>query len=60
MSTSIEELVLPENEVENIKLLSSIEDAYGGVTVEMKEPMDSKLFASMLGSSLSYWIQQVL
>ncbi|KAK0588432.1 hypothetical protein LWI29_000830 [Acer saccharum] len=59
MSTSIEkEMVLPENEVENIELLSSIEDAYGGVTVEMKEPMDSKLFASMLGSSLSYWIQQ--
>ena len=53
-------MVLPENEVENIKLLSSIEDAYGGVTVEMKEPMDSKLFASTLGSSLSYWIQQVL
>ncbi|KAK1567922.1 hypothetical protein Q3G72_018138 [Acer saccharum] len=59
MSTSIEkEMVLPENEVENIELLSSIEDAHGGVTVEMKEPMDSKLFASMLGSSLSYWIQQ--
>ncbi|KAK0597357.1 hypothetical protein LWI29_024483 [Acer saccharum] len=41
-----------------INLLSSVEDAHGGVTVEMKEPMDSKLFASMLGSSLSYWIQQ--
>ncbi|KAK1568376.1 hypothetical protein Q3G72_023766 [Acer saccharum] len=59
MSTSVEkEMVLPENEVENIELLSSIEDADGGVTVEMKEPMDSKLFASMLGSSLLYWIQQ--
>ncbi|KAI9177829.1 hypothetical protein LWI28_019761 [Acer negundo] len=59
MSTSIEqEMVLPENEVENIELLSSIENAHGGVTVEMKEPMDSKLFASKLGTSLSYWIQQ--
>ncbi|KAI9177838.1 hypothetical protein LWI28_019848 [Acer negundo] len=59
MSTSIEkEMVQPENEVEYIKLLSSEEDGYGGVKVEMKEPMDSKLFASMLGSSLSYWIQQ--
>ncbi|KAK0606622.1 hypothetical protein LWI29_001626 [Acer saccharum] len=51
-------MLQPENEVEYIELLSSIEDAYGGVTVEMKEPMDSKLFASMLGSSLSYWKQQ--
>ncbi|KAI9178471.1 hypothetical protein LWI28_026873 [Acer negundo] len=59
MSTSIEkEMVLPENEVENIELLSSIEDAHGGVTVEMKKHMDSKKFASMLGSSLLYWIQQ--
>ncbi|KAK1583923.1 hypothetical protein Q3G72_028222 [Acer saccharum] len=59
MSTSIEkEMLQPENKVEFIKLLSSVEDAHGGVTVEMKEPMDSKLFASMLGSSLSYWIQQ--
>ncbi|KAK4837592.1 hypothetical protein QYF36_006780 [Acer negundo] len=41
-----------------INLLSSVEDVHGGVTVEMKEPMDSKLFASMLESSLSYWRQQ--
>ncbi|KAK1582458.1 hypothetical protein Q3G72_015221 [Acer saccharum] len=59
MSTSTEkEMLQPENKVEYIELLSSVEDAHGGVTVEMKEPMDSKLFASMLGSSLSYWIQQ--
>ncbi|KAI9177008.1 hypothetical protein LWI28_009821 [Acer negundo] len=61
MSTSIEkEMVLPENEVENIELLSSIEDAHGGVTVEMKKHMDSKKFASMLGSSLlrrEVWIK---
>ncbi|KAK4847018.1 hypothetical protein QYF36_024398 [Acer negundo] len=59
MPNSIEmEMLQPENEVQYIELLSSIEDAHGGVTVEMKEHMDSKLFASMLGSSLSYWIQQ--
>ncbi|KAK1580828.1 hypothetical protein Q3G72_000442 [Acer saccharum] len=59
MSTSIEkEMLQPENKVESIELLSSVEDLHGGVTVEMKEPMDSKLFASKLGSSLSYWIQQ--
>ncbi|KAK4846649.1 hypothetical protein QYF36_020278 [Acer negundo] len=55
MSTSIEK---PENEVQNIELLSSVQDLYGGVMVEIKEPMDSKLFASMLGTSLSHWRQQ--
>ncbi|KAK0590659.1 hypothetical protein LWI29_030055 [Acer saccharum] len=55
MSTSIEE---PENEVQNIELLISVEDLHGEVTVEIKEPMDSELFASMLGTSLSHWRQQ--
>ncbi|KAK4845538.1 hypothetical protein QYF36_006260 [Acer negundo] len=55
MSTSIEK---PENEVQNIELLSSVQDLHGGVTVEIKEPMDSKLFASMLRTSLSRWRQQ--
>ncbi|KAI9178465.1 hypothetical protein LWI28_026818 [Acer negundo] len=55
MSTSIEK---PENEVQNIELLSSVQDLHGGVTVEIKEPMDSKLFALMLRTSLSHWRQQ--
>ncbi|KAI9176494.1 hypothetical protein LWI28_003539 [Acer negundo] len=55
MSTSIEK---PENEVQNIELMSSVQDLYGGVKVEIKEPMDLKLFASMLGTSLSHWRQQ--
>ncbi|KAK0590335.1 hypothetical protein LWI29_025523 [Acer saccharum] len=55
MPTLIEK---PEAEVQNIELLSSVEDLHGGVTVEIKELMDSKLFASMLGTSLSHWRQQ--
>ncbi|KAK1567622.1 hypothetical protein Q3G72_014375 [Acer saccharum] len=55
MSTSIQK---PENEVQNIELLSSVDDLHGEVTVEIKEPIDSKLFASMLGTSLSHWRQQ--
>ncbi|KAK1567747.1 hypothetical protein Q3G72_016145 [Acer saccharum] len=55
MPTLIEK---PETEVQNIEFLSSVEDLHGGVTVEIKEPMDSKLFASMLGTSLSHWRQQ--
>ncbi|XP_052178125.1 nudix hydrolase 2-like [Diospyros lotus] len=34
------------------------EDAYGGVVVEMKEPMDSEPFASVLRASLLQWTQQ--
>ncbi|KAL5865424.1 hypothetical protein ACOSQ3_002938 [Xanthoceras sorbifolium] len=46
------------NEVERIELLSSIEDAHGGVTVDVKESMDSKMFSLMLKTSLFYWTQQ--
>ncbi|KAL5798124.1 hypothetical protein ACOSQ2_002944 [Xanthoceras sorbifolium] len=46
------------NEVERIELLSSVEDAHGGVTVDVKESMDSKMFSLMLKTSLFYWRQQ--
>lgn len=45
-----------ENEV---KLLSSVEDHYGGVIVEMKEAMDSATFVSVLRASISHWREQV-
>ncbi|KAJ0044837.1 hypothetical protein Pint_06181 [Pistacia integerrima] len=41
-------------------VLDADEDSYGGVTVNMEKPMDSKVFTSMLRTSLSYWRQQVL
>ncbi|GMH05814.1 hypothetical protein Nepgr_007654 [Nepenthes gracilis] len=47
--------VVSEN---GIELLSAKNDNYGGVLVEMKEPMDSEIFLSMLGASMSQWRQQ--
>lgn len=41
-----------------VKLLDASEDAYGGVIVDMEEPMDSDLFASVLRASTSEWRQQ--
>ncbi|XP_010067078.3 nudix hydrolase 2 [Eucalyptus grandis] len=40
------------------KLLSYVEDDYGGVKVEMKEAMDSATFVSMLRASISHWREQ--
>ncbi|GAY35416.1 hypothetical protein CUMW_016220 [Citrus unshiu] len=41
------------------KFLNGINDNYGGVVVQMNEPMDPQLFASLLKSSISHWRQQV-
>ncbi|CAL5336069.1 unnamed protein product [Camellia sinensis] len=41
--------------VEQIKLLDASEDAYGGVVVDMKDPMDSESFAYLLRASISQW-----
>lgn len=49
-----------ENRVEHVGLLNAVEDSYGGVTVKMKEPMDSKDFVPLLRASISQWRQQVL
>ncbi|GAB4845949.1 hypothetical protein Ancab_024955 [Ancistrocladus abbreviatus] len=43
---------------DGIELLSSINDNYEGVMVEMKEPMDSKVFLPLLRASLSVWRHQ--
>ncbi|KAK9224241.1 hypothetical protein WN944_012691 [Citrus x changshan-huyou] len=40
------------------KFLNGINDNYGGVVVQMNEPMDPQLFASLLKSSISHWRQQ--
>ncbi|KAJ0113553.1 hypothetical protein Patl1_01817 [Pistacia atlantica] len=48
-------VVLESNEVQHVELLNAVDDLHGGVTVDMEKPMDSKLFASALKSSLSYW-----
>lgn len=49
-----------ENAGQHIQILDAVQDSYGGVTVKIDKPMDSKVFASVLRTSLSYWRQQVI
>lgn len=51
---------LTVNRAKEIGLLNATEDLYDGVTVEMKEPMESEVFVSLLRASMSKWRQQVL
>ncbi|GMP52153.1 hypothetical protein CsSME_00018086 [Camellia sinensis var. sinensis] len=50
--------VVAENGVQQAELLFAVNDDHGGVIVEMKEPMDSKAFLSLLRASISQWKQQ--
>ncbi|KAG9448558.1 hypothetical protein H6P81_008523 [Aristolochia fimbriata] len=43
---------------ENFQFLTAVEDAYGGVIVEIKEPMDSAAFVCSLRVSMSNWRQR--
>ncbi|KAK7289587.1 hypothetical protein RIF29_03335 [Crotalaria pallida] len=43
---------------ECVKILPSTNDAHGGVIIDLKEPMDSEVFATLLRSSLLQWKQQ--
>lgn len=51
---------MPEDGVEQIELLSAVEDLHGGVVVDLKEVMDSEVFSSLLRASMSQWKQKVL
>ncbi|KAF8391679.1 hypothetical protein HHK36_023987 [Tetracentron sinense] len=44
--------------VQQGELLTASSDDHGGVIVDMKEPMDSKVFASLLRASILQWRQQ--
>ncbi|KAI4371179.1 hypothetical protein MLD38_019445 [Melastoma candidum] len=44
-----------KNRVQGMKLLSGKEDYYGGVIVEMDEPMEPSAFLSILRASISNW-----
>lgn len=61
MSASSSALLAKEEEVrgEGIGLLRAVEDQHGGVIVNMEEPMDSLVFASMLEASISQWRKKV-
>ncbi|KAJ7960241.1 Nudix family hydrolase [Quillaja saponaria] len=41
-----------------VDLLKAVEDIHGGVVVSLEEPVDSVVFASELGASMSQWRQQ--
>ncbi|RDX66473.1 Nudix hydrolase 2, partial [Mucuna pruriens] len=43
---------------ERIELLSGVEDQHGGLLVNVEDPMDSKLFSSILEASIYNWRQQ--
>ncbi|XP_072091988.1 nudix hydrolase 2 isoform X2 [Arachis hypogaea] len=46
---------LCENGFEHPKILPAIDDAHGGVIVDLNEPMDPQHFATLLRSSLLHW-----
>ncbi|KAK6919207.1 NUDIX hydrolase domain [Dillenia turbinata] len=57
-SLLIEERLLHKDGDKPIQLLSASDDAYGGVIVNMKEPMCREVFGSMLEASMSQWRRQ--
>ncbi|EOX93529.1 Nudix hydrolase isoform 3 [Theobroma cacao] len=63
MSTStsavaIEKQMVAENEVQQVELLTGVEDLHGGIILDMNKAMDSEAFASSLRASMSPWKQQ--
>ncbi|KAH1055559.1 hypothetical protein J1N35_033624 [Gossypium stocksii] len=58
MSASETSTPMNVNENEEQGLLDAINDRYGGVIVEVTQPMDSALFASVLSASMAKWRQQ--
>ncbi|KAF2292460.1 hypothetical protein GH714_023054 [Hevea brasiliensis] len=57
-SLTVKAWMEPESKAKQIGLLNVTEDLYDGVTVDMKEPMDAKVFVSLLRASISKWRQQ--
>lgn len=57
MSNSTISSLTAEDQVQQVKLLTSTDDDHGGVIVEMDQPMDSTTFVSILRASISHWKQ---
>ncbi|XVE78305.1 hypothetical protein DITRI_Ditri13aG0133800 [Diplodiscus trichospermus] len=55
---AIEKQMVSENEVQQVELLTGVEDLYGGIILDVEKPMDSEAFASLLRASISQWKQQ--
>lgn len=61
MSTSpISSQNASEAQVQRDKVLTSTDDYYGGVIVELDQPMDSTTFVSILRASILHWKQLVV
>ncbi|XP_042479326.1 nudix hydrolase 2-like isoform X3 [Macadamia integrifolia] len=52
------EHVVSENVAQPIELLHGVEDKYGGVILDMKDPLDSEVFVAALRASISKWRQE--
>ncbi|KAJ8748190.1 hypothetical protein K2173_000598 [Erythroxylum novogranatense] len=57
-SLPVEAHITPENGAGRVELPGPIEDLYDGVTLDMKEHMDSQIFITLLRSSMLKWRQQ--
>ena len=55
----IELQVMSQQRVQQVELLSSENDLYVGVVVNIEKPMDSEVFSPLLRASMSHWRQQV-
>ncbi|KAJ6967575.1 nudix hydrolase 2-like [Populus alba x Populus x berolinensis] len=56
--SGMEQVLVENEEVQQVKLLDSVNDDFGGVIVELSEAMDLKVFASMLKASIALWRSQ--
>lgn len=57
ISSAITSEMSAEDQVQQVNLLTSTDDDYGGVIVELDQPMDSTTFISILRASVSHWKQ---
>lgn len=59
MSMPISSSFSATEEVEQVKLLTAVNDDYEGVIAELKEPMEPITFVSALRASMTHWREQV-
>ncbi|KAJ4977064.1 hypothetical protein NE237_002170 [Protea cynaroides] len=52
------ERVVSENVAQPVELLHGVEDNFGGVIVDMKDPLDSDVFVATLRALISQWRQE--
>ncbi|XP_042479033.1 nudix hydrolase 2-like [Macadamia integrifolia] len=50
--------VVSENGAQSAELFHGVEDDFGGVIVDLKDPMDSEVFVASLRASISKWRQE--